>query len=398
MQAMTSKERVLATVRRQGVDRLPICFEGVCHGVTRFVHDRLPDPLDRVRFYLDRGVDVALGGSPDTNVWPGSCQTRSWRESPPDEPHVLLCKEYVTPLGSLRQVVRWTPDYDEQPAGRAPHPGEVRLFSDHNVPPGRSKEYLVSRPEQLGALRLLLQPLRGEDRRAYVEDMRRRKAFCDQRGILLSGYLAGVADPMIWMSGVEAVLIAAMDRPDFLAEYAQIVTAWDRANLELMIEAGCDFIVRRGWYESADFWSPRLFETFLLPPLKAEIDLARQAGVAYAYCMNSGVNPLLGLLSRARPDILCNLDPQAPGTDLDLVKKTLGGDMTLSGGMNNVQVLERGSRADVEAGVRWAFEHLTAGGGFILAPGDSILDTGATAQSNFDLMIETWKSLASALA
>jgi hypothetical protein len=90
MQAMTSKERVLATVRRQGVDRLPICFEGVCHGLTRFVHDRFPDPRDRIGFYLDRGVDVALGGSPDANVWPGSCQTRSWRERPPEEPHVLL--------------------------------------------------------------------------------------------------------------------------------------------------------------------------------------------------------------------------------------------------------------------------------------------------------------------
>ena len=396
MQAMTSKERVLATVRRQAVDRLPICFEGVCHGVTRFVHERLPDPLDRMRFYLDRGVDVALGGSPATNVWPLSSQTRSWREPPPGAPHVLLCKEYATPAGTLRQVVRWTPDYDRGPVGPPPCPGEVRLFSDHNVPPGRSKEYLISRPDQLGTLRKLLQPLQGEQRRAYIDDMRRRKAFCQEHGIFLSGYLAGVGDPMIWMSGVEAVLIAAMDQPDFLAEYAAVVAAWDRANLELMIEAGCDFIVRRGWYESADFWSPSLFETYLLPPLKAEVDLARQAGVVYAYCMNSGLNPLLAPLGEACPDILCNLDPRAPGTDLDLVKKTLGGRMTLCGGVNNVQVLEHGTPADVQAAVRWAMDHLTAGGGFILAPGDSILDTGAVAQRNFDLMIEAWKKVAGA--
>jgi hypothetical protein len=239
----------------------------------------------------------------------------------------------------------------------------------------------------------ILQPLQGPTRDAYLQRAKKHQAFCRQRGILMSGYLPGVGDPMIWLSGVEPLLTAALEEPAFVAEYSGIVARWNRANLQLMLDAGCDYVVRRGWYESADFWSPTLYQQFLLPPLQEEIALAHQAGAAYAYCMNSGLDPLLPALAQARPDVLCNLDPQAARSDLDLIKKTLGPHLTLCGGINNNHILERAEPPAVIAAVHWAFEHLARGGRFILAPGDSILEATPTAIRNFHLLLTTWRSL-----
>jgi len=371
------------------VDHVPLCFEGLCHGITRWVYETHPDLLGRADFYLQRGVDVAAGHSPPA-LSERHFSTRAWKEHPAGEPHPVMVKEYTTGAGVLRQRVRWTPDYDESPYGRVAHPGEVRLFSDHNVPPGRSEQYLVSGAADLAPLRALLQPIAGADRDAYLAEAKTVAAFCQRRGILHAGYSSGVGDPLIWMSGVEPLLMLAMDQPDILAQYVQIVADWNLQNLELMIEAGCEYIVRRGWYESADFWSPALFRQYLMEPLRREIATAHRAGVLYAYCMNSGLMPMLDVLAELDLDILCNIDPNPTGTDLRIVKQRLGQRMVLCGGINNNHILEQGTAEDVRRGVGEALDTLGPDK-VMLAPADSILANTPTARRNFDALIEAWK-------
>ena len=391
MEAMTSKQRILATVRREDVDRVPVCFEGICHGVTRFLADELPDRADRVDRYLELGADAALA-VPQPTLPAEALTGRQWTEHPPDEDVPVIGKEYVTPAGTLRQVVRYTPDYDVIVGAQHGNIG-VRLFTDHNVPPSRSKTYLVEDPQHLPALAELLRVAGDDEQREYLGRIAEARAFCDARGVLLGGYSLGVGDVLFWMSGIEPVLVWAMTEPESFGEYARIVAEWNYANLERMIDAGTEYVVRRGWYETTDFWNPALFERFLLPPLEAEAELARQAGVTYAYCMNSGVDGLTGLLAGSGIDVLCNLDPMAAGTDVAMIKRALGGAMTLCGGVNSQHLIVSGTEAEVRAGVAEAVETLGAGGGFILAPGDSIIDTGPTAQRNFGVFLDAWKSL-----
>ena len=72
--------------------------------------------------------------------------------------------------------------------------------------------------------------------------------------------------------------------------------------------------------------------------------------------------------------------------------------ITLCGGINNFHVLEQGSEEEVDAAVTAAMEQLAPGGGFILAPGDTVM-YGAdpkwepVAERNVARMIETWKRL-----
>ena len=381
MTVMSSRERLLAAIEHRPVDRVPLCFEGVCHGSVVPIDRRYPDPLDRARYYLSRGVDHAVHLTPPW-VSTSNVQTRQGVQAQPGEAAPILVKEYVTPAGALQQVIRTSADY--------PHT-HVPLFSDHHVPPTRSLRYLVNGAEDLPALEYILQAPGPEELAPFRAQSAAARRFCDDAGLLL----AGVGDPIIWLSGIEPVLLAALDDPAFLEAYVAVVARCNLRIMELLIDAGVDVIVRRGWYESTDFWSPTLYRRFLFAPLQQEVHLARQAGVKLSYVMNTGAMPLLPAFADLGFDVLSNLDPLGPGMDLAAVKARIGDDICLCGGVNNTHVLEQGSGVEVERAVCEAIDSLAPGSGFILAPGDSVgyvdgLDTDLV-QRNIDVMIATWQ-------
>jgi uroporphyrinogen decarboxylase len=384
---MSSRERVIATIKHQPTDHLPLSFEGLGHGWVEFVSRRYADPFKRAEFYLDQGLDMALTlRSPTSSSWYAgtTCTTKQWEERVEGETHPLLVKEYVTPKGNLRQVARKTEDF----------PGDnVHLFSDHNVPPARTVKYAVEGEEDLDKLEHVLQlPPANELAafRTWASDARR---FCDSHEILLSCYVLGVGDPMLWMSGVEPLLMMAMERPDMLQRYADTVSQANRKVLEVYIDAGVDLVVRRGWYESTDFWSPPLFREIFFPRLEQEIDMAHQAGVYYTYVQNSGSAPLLDYFLELGFDISSNVDPLGAGTDLRTVKEKIGERIALYGGVNNNFVIERGTVEELELGMREAVELLGPGGGYVMGPADALLSTSETTERNFFEMVRLWKTL-----
>ena len=379
---MTSKERIRAVIAHQPVDRLPLVVDGLCHGGIRFVNRRCGNPLAVARHYLDLGLDTALAlGLPAET--PAEVEIKTWRENPPGQPP-LLFKEYATPKGILRQVIRKTEDFSGE---------SVSLFSDFNVPPSRSVEYAVSKEADLEKLHYVLPRVPESERESLAAQARTCRAFCDENQILLASHLSGVGDPLIWMSGIDRIISMALEEPSLLHRYVEIISAWSLETIETMITAGVQHIVRRGWYESTDFWSPSLYEEFLLEPLRKEAALAHSAGVTVTYVMASGQMPLLKMIEESGVDICSNIDPLARGTDVRAMRRTIGDKVALCGGVNNYKVLERGSSETVRRAVLDAIEAFTPWEGCILAPCDSIAWIGPTeiAERNLQVMIDTWK-------
>lgn len=390
---MTSRERVLAAMRRQPVDHLPLCVETLCHGFVRFVTERLPSPFERATYYTGLGLDAGISLDeavclPDANP---DIRVKSWKDQPPGEPHPLMGQEYQTSKGTLRQVVVRTDDYESDYFSRGRE--TLDLFSDYHVPAHRSRQYLVEKEADLAALSCLLRPVSGPGLKAYREKARQARAFCDQHQLTLAVYQLGVGDPIIWMSGVERTLQMAMEEKDLFRRYVQLVADWQRQVLEIALDAGARHVVRRGLYESTDFWSPMLFEEFLFEPLRQETAIAHAAGATVDYVMLSGYMPLLDLVRNARVDMLSNLDPLAHGTDMRAIRAAVGDAVALCGGVNNYLVLEKGSETDVRRAVREAIAAFTPATGCILAPSDCILsyDDAAVAERNFHVMIDTWR-------
>jgi hypothetical protein len=381
-QSMSSRERVLATIAGKPADYVPLCFDGICHGILPMLSERFPDRIERTEHLLGRGIDTALSLEAPINSRSGY-ETEETVIHAAGEPYPLLRRTYRTSRGALEQLVSRTPDYPEH----------VKLWSDHNVPKGRSRRFLVEKEADLDALELILRPPEESELEEFRAQMLAYRRFCDRRGVLLAGYLQGVGDPLLWMSGVEGMLIPAMEEPEFMDRYVGIVERLDDARLERYLEAGVDLVVRRGWYESTDFWSPALFRRFLQEPLSRQVRKAHQAGVLYCYVMNSGSVPLFPAFREVGFDMYSNFDSLDLKCGLSLVARELGTTMALCGGVNNQHVLERGSEEEVRKAVRDAFDALAPTGRFVLAPGDSVLATHKAARENVETMIDEWRKL-----
>ncbi len=313
-------------------------------------------------------------------------QTREWKEYHSDEPYPLLIKEYITPKGNLKQILR-----------KHDYPSDfISIFSDHNVPASRSIKYLIEKEEDLEKLKYILMPPDDKDLKWYYEQAKEMRKFCDEKQVLFAGYSQGIGDPLLWMSGIENVVMSSALNPDFLNQYIDTVSEWNKKLVEIQIDAGIDLIIRRGWYESTDFWAPDLFRKFLFEPLKNEIEMAHQAGVFFTYVMNSKAKPMIDIFNDLEFDIYSNIDPVTVGMDLAELKQKISNKITLYGGVNNFIVIENGTADEVRKDVTEAVEKLAPGGHFVLGPGDTLDFTMANPENtkkNFYEMINTWKEL-----
>ena len=310
---MSSRERLLCALRHEEPDHVPLWNLW-----------RMSDPpfacsnqTERVEGVLALGLDDTLLLEPplgkteyyDVNRVPG-VGVKVRIETREGEPYPLLFKEYDTPAGNLRQVVRLTEDW--------PHGEDTRLFSDYNVP--RSLEFVVKEPVDLPRLKYLLpEPSKAQLDEFRTEAARLRK---DARrlGVLLEGGWTTLGDALVWLVGMEAVLYLQMDQPDFIEELLELVCEFELSRVELLLEEGAEAIVHSAWYENTDFWTPRNFRSMLKPRLKRIADLAHQGGARFNYIITNSWAPLMNDLAEIGVDSIVGVDNIQGKADFGPVK------------------------------------------------------------------------------
>ena len=384
---LSSRERLLCAINHQEPDHVPL-WNLWSH------QENLPfswqNPIERVEKVLGMGLDDTLLLRPpgpgendilvEALMAPG-VKARCGRETSAAHRYPLLVKEYETPAGMLRQVVRETEDW--------PYGADVPVFSDYCV--SRSVEFLIKGPEDLEKLSFLLTPPSAEQVESFKERARPLEAFAKDHGVLVEGGWINVGDAAIWLCGVEPLLTAAMDDPGFVEELLRILYDWQRPRIELLLEEGIDVLAHRGWYESTAFWSPGLYRRLLKPLVRKEVELAHDAGVKFSYIMTTGVMPLVEDFLDLGIDILWGVDPVQGDADLPVLKEKLGETVCLWGGMNSAVTLGHGTREEVRDAVTYAIHTLAPGGGFVLFPVDQIFED--TPWENIEIMIERWREI-----
>ena len=120
---MTSRERMLAALRRQDVDHVPCCcaFSPSLLG-PEYTWQGRADSLDRIvnGLGLDGRVIVGIEAS-----WHPDVTARVWTEARPGERWPILHKRIETPRGPLTAAIRVTDDLV--------HKDDIPLNSDWNV-------------------------------------------------------------------------------------------------------------------------------------------------------------------------------------------------------------------------------------------------------------------------
>ncbi|MFH0965294.1 MAG: uroporphyrinogen decarboxylase family protein [Planctomycetota bacterium] len=393
MGRMSSRERMLLAITGQESDHVPCSFmifstlERRCRDAFEFVEKELALGLDAFVQVPPRAARTAsdhgdLQG-PAVRYDP-RVKVREWREKRAGERYPILCKAYETPAGELRAEVAKSEDW--------PHGDHVPFLDDYLVP--RSIKPLVQGPGDLEALKFLLRPTNEEDAEEFRASAREAKKFAEKRGLLLVGGWGVGADLSGWLCGLSNLVYLTADEPEFVRALMEVIASWNRTRMELILGAGVDLFIRRGWYEGTDFWSPTTYRELVLPRLREEARLAHSRGAKFGYINTTGNMQLLGMFAEAEIDVLIGVDPvQGRGTDMQEMKRRVGGKVALWGGVNGFVTVEMGTRAEVETAVMKAMEELAPGGGFILSPVDNVTDDSERTWENVRALIEAWKKL-----
>ena len=383
MNNISSRERLLTTLDHRKPDYIPCCFSAYS-GLAQ----RCASRKDFVLRQLEMGLDAAVTNEDLPISFHPSVEYIEWKEerSATGEAmrYPMLHGEYRTPAGSLTRSVKQTEDW--------PDGDHIPFLSDHVIP--RATKHLVNSEADLEPLRYLLQSPTDGEIEAYRASAAAGKQLAGDHGLALSTGWLQHADFACWLTGIQDLILLALDAPEFIRSYLGIIEEWNRARMEIVLGTGVDIVIRRGWYENADFWPPDLYREFMLPALKRDVEQVHAASARLGYIMSCSSMPLIEMLVEAGVDILLGVDPaQDRMMDLAKLKEMTRGKMALWGGVCGYLTVECGTQDEIRREVRDAMSILAPGGGFILAPVTNVRADTARARENVEAMISEWKRL-----
>ena len=407
---MPSKERILAAWRGEPHDHVPFTTwsfgfkppeylrwkrdgKEVKHWFTKrleHIHTlpqpwELEDDFQRVLTWQSIGVDDILDVSVPWSINPEV----TWKDSTVaagilDEQYPVSIREYETPSGKLRHVIKKTGE-DIGP-GWVLQPKDVPLFEDFNIP--RAVKHIVTEASDIPAVQHLYRPPDADKVDWFENRMGKVKAFADKYSVPVQAWSAFGMDGVVWMTGVQGAIYLAMDAPDIFALLFEKITETDVARTTLAaMHPGVDMVVERGWYSSTELWSPRLLDKYLFPHISTLAKMAHEHNKLFGYVMTTGIDKLGKRLVDSGVDVLYFLDPHKDNITLEKALEWLGGQITLVGGVSSITLDAPAS--EIKKNTAKAMEILSKTNRFILHPVNSIYPD--TPWKGLETMIETWR-------
>jgi len=379
---MTSRERLIAATRRQPVDRVPcsVSFNPL-YPVTRRGHSWnfpwRPDAAqeEKLRYQVEvLGLDQLVpAGITVTRVHPDvTCEVHL--------DGAILRKVWHTPAGDLRAAVRYN---DLWPFGQ-----EIPLFDDFNI--GHFVEPWLKTEVDLACLKYVRQLALNRDtvHRAR-EEISRAKTLAGRWHLATSVHLytSGLSG-MMHLCGPERLCLMVVENPGLVQAYLEYDHGINMATIELAGEGGIDIVERNGFYETADFYSPRMLDAFLGRLLKEEAEAAHAGRMLAKYTVHTGVMPILDHLAALPFDAIFGIDIAFRNVSLEEVVRKLSGKCLWMGPSSTFH-LWKGPDATRQA-VRRVFE-VVGKRGLVLSPAvsaHSIMPWESTLA-----MIGEWKRL-----
>ena len=185
-------------------------------------------------------------------------------------------------------------------------------------------------------------------------------------------HLAGMF-PYLMMGGIDKFSIALYLNPRFAEKVIKMVADVQIKIAKNMIDRGVDII-----YESDDiagkdgpFFPLRIYKKYIWPPIKKVVDMCHKRDIPYVKHSDGDLMPILDeFIKFCGFDVLNPIEPQV--MDLGEVKRRYGRRIALQGNVDCTWVLPYGTEEDVRRDVRRAIDQGAKGGGFILAESNSM--------------------------
>lgn len=194
-----------------------------------------------------------------------------------------------------------------------------------------------------------------------------------EKQVVLCGYMT-IFYLHLLLRGLEQSLLDPHDDPDFAHHLLNRVSDFLYEYHRRMFEAADGLIdVAQVTDDFGSQTGPLIglqtFRTFYRPHMERFIGLCREHGIKVFHHDDGAIRPLLPDLVEMGIDILNPIQSACPGMEMDGLKRDFGSTLCFHGGIDNQEVLPFGTPDRVRAAVRAAIDALASNGtGYILAP------------------------------
>ena len=376
---MTHRERILAAMKREAVDYVPCVpvFNPLRERQRKGYRYQFPwGPTQRERCeYLVNELGVGACYSLEISpIHPAAgVSARVWMEDS------VIHKVWSTPSGELHAAVR----YDE----KWPNGLEISLYDDFLI--AHSVTHWLENEHDLECLRHILRaPDRGEEyERLRFNAMEARRTADELRVPIITCVGLGLTGGMHLIGPAEICMMAA-ERPALLHDYLQLEHEVNLRCIDLAADLGVHIVNRDGFYETADFYSPKMLDAFVGEFLRGEARAACEAGLVTTYTINTGLMPIRDYLATLEFDCFDSIDIAFRDFDLAQFRDSQGGKRSYWIGPSSVYHIWKDDPELTRAAVRQCFEVLGKRGLLIKAcpSSHSIMPWGNTLA-----MINEWK-------
>lgn len=191
-----------------------------------------------------------------------------------------------------------------------------------------------------------------------------------------------------YLRGMDRLLMDYVTDPDLAKRLARLVTDYKKRVMERAIEVGADVVCTGDDYahRKAPIMSPAHFREFVLPYLQEMVDLAKDYEVPFLKHTDGNLWPIIDDLVDTGFDCLDPLEPIA-SMDIGRVKEQYGDRIALAGNVDCGQLLCHATEDQVVEAVKETIAKGSPGGGHILASSNSIHP--AVNPENYRVMVET---------
>ena len=328
---MTSRERTLCALRHEEPDKVPVCLAY-----------EAPD-----------GIARRYGREPEAVRLRQDIYSARLKAPPPARE---IRERYFDGLPAEASidswgVARWGSSTGQSQAVVGPlrNMETVEELEEYPFPDVGNEEFAAELPQQVAQL------------------------HCE--GFAVQGSMSQTVFELAWnMFGMENLMVAFSDRPDFVNRLFAEIAVRKKAMAEHYVRAGVDILrlgddvaCQRGMMMKPDLWRP-----FLKPHLAEIIAAARdiRPSIPVFYHSDGNVSEIVEDLIEVGITILNPVQPEC--MDPFEVKREYGDRLTLWGTIGVQTVFPFGTPQEIDRLVREFIEGLAPGGGYVIGPTHSI--------------------------
>jgi uroporphyrinogen decarboxylase len=366
---LTPKQRFVAALTRQKVDRLPVTTHHVMPSFLKKYMNGISNDeffetigLDPIHWLMVYKPDESNGEYFDPTHVPGYLEahrivTDNWRieHEPVSDPRYETVRyKFITPKRTLTTVLQ-SNEHTSWVSERL-----IKDKSDIDI----IAEYAVKPKCDVGAV--------NRESVSYSENGM-------LRGFVNSFDVYG--QPGCWQDasvlyGIEDLIMASFEDPEWVHAFMQVMLERKKVYIQSLKGAQYDVIELGGGDASSTVISPEIFDQFVAPYDAPLIEMAHVAGQRVVYHTCGGMMAFLERLADMKPDAMETFTPESMGGDTLLAeaKQRIGSKVCMIGGFDQFHYLKDCTAAETRAAVRKCFDEAGGGGGYILCPSDHFFD------------------------